>query len=180
MSLISSDRLDLIPLNQDMLASSLEGRLAEVELWLDARLPTGWPDHRDVFQLRLDQLREKPELLPWLLRAMVLRESREVIGHVGFHTAPGAEYLEPFSPGAVEFGFTVYPEFRRRGFAREAALALMRWATEQHGVGRFVLSIRPDNLPSQALARGLDFVKIGSHIDDVDGEEDVLELKERG
>jgi RimJ/RimL family protein N-acetyltransferase len=37
-----------------------------------------------------------------------------------------------------------------------------------------VLSIRPDNTASQALAAGLGFVRIGSHIDDVDGLEDIL------
>ena len=51
----------------------------------------------------------------------------------------------------------------------------MRWAHQVHGVTRFVLSIRPDNTASQALAAGLGFVRIGSHIDEVDGLEDILE-----
>ena len=51
----------------------------------------------------------------------------------------------------------------------------MKWACEAHGVRRFVLSIRPDNIPSQALAAQLGFVRIGSHIDEVDGLEEILE-----
>jgi RimJ/RimL family protein N-acetyltransferase len=51
----------------------------------------------------------------------------------------------------------------------------MRWAHQIHGVTRFVLSIRPDNIASQALAAGLGFVRIGSHIDEVDGLEEILE-----
>jgi RimJ/RimL family protein N-acetyltransferase len=55
------------------------------------------------------------------------------------------------------------------------AEALMQWAHQVHGVTRFVVTIRPDNAPSQALAAGLGFVRIGSHIDEVDGLEDILE-----
>jgi ribosomal-protein-alanine N-acetyltransferase len=112
-----------------------------------------------------------------LLRGMVLRKDAIMIGHIGFHTAPGPEYLRPFAPGAVEFGFEIYPAFRRRGYAREASLALMRWAKEVQGISHFVLSIRPDNIPSQSLAASLGFVRIGSHIDEVDGVEDVLEYR---
>jgi RimJ/RimL family protein N-acetyltransferase len=54
---------------------------------------------------------------------------------------------------------------------------MMRWARQTHGVIRFILSIRPDNTASQALAAQLGFVRIGSHIDEVDGLEDVLEYR---
>ena len=60
--------------------------------------------------------------------------------------------------------------------AREAALALMQWARDDHGITSFVVSIAPGNQASQALAAGLGFVRIGSHVDDVDGPEDVLVL----
>ena len=100
-----------------------------------------------------------------------------MVGNIGFHTAPNAEYLRPYSPGGVEFGYTVEPPFRRQGYAREASLALMRWAHEEHNVTRFVVSIRPDNIASQALAAGLGFARIGSHIDEVDGLEEILELR---
>ena len=53
----------------------------------------------------------------------------------------------------------------------------MRWALLAHGVTRFAMTIRPDNHPSQALASQLGFVRIGSHIDEVDGLEDILECR---
>ncbi len=52
----------------------------------------------------------------------------------------------------------------------------MRWARDVHGVTGFVLSISPANLPSQALAASLGFTRIGEHMDEVDGVEDVLSL----
>jgi hypothetical protein len=80
-----------------------------------------------------------------------------MIGHIGCHTAPNAEYLRAIAPGAVEFGFTVFPDFRRQGYAREASVALMTWAHQTHGVSRFVLSIPPRQrpLPGPSRATGL-------------------------
>lgn len=160
------------------LRASLQRNLREAEQQLHLSLPTEWPEGKgDVLSLRLNQLEDDPCLQPWLLRAMALRGTGVMVGHIGFHTAPGADYLLPFSPGAVEFGFSVFPSFRRRGYAREASLALMHWARHTQGVTKFVLTIRPDNTASQSLAAQLGFVRIGSHVDDVDGLEDVLECK---
>lgn len=175
---IHSSRLDLIPMTPAFLRASLKGDVHEAEQQLQVSLPADWPgEHAAVLSLRLRQLDEEPALQPWLLRAMARRETGIMVGHIGFHTAPGADYLRPFSPGSVELGFTVFPSFRRQGYAREASVALMRWAVQVHDMKSFVMSIRPDNGPSQALAAQLGFVRVGSHVDEVDGLEDVLECK---
>jgi ribosomal-protein-alanine N-acetyltransferase len=171
---IYSERLDLVPLNPALLRAMLEHDLAEARRILGVPIPEGLLDSTDVLSLRLKQLELDPTLQPWSLRAMVLREGGVMVGHIGFHTAPGEEYLRPYAPGGVEFGFTVYPPFLRQGYAREASKALMHWAHQNHGVTSFVLSIRPDNAASQALAAELGFERIGSHIDEVDGVEDIL------
>ena len=172
---LSTPRLDLIPLTPAFLRASWQGNVHEAEKLLGLSLPTGWPDCRDVLELRLQQLESDPGLQPWLLRAVVLRRERIMVGHIGFHAAPGAEHLQSQSPGAAELGFEIFPPFQRRGYAREAATALMQWANSEHGVTHFILSIRPDNLASQALAAKLGFTRIGSHLDAVDGWEDVLQ-----
>ncbi len=175
---IHSPRLDLIPMTPAFLRASLRGDIREAERHLQVFVPPEWPgEHLDVLSLRLKQLDEEPALQPWLLRAMVCRETGIMVGFIGFHTAPGADYLRRLSPGSVELGFTVFPSLRRQGFAREASLALMRWASQVHHVSSFVMSIRPDNVPSQALAAQLGFVRVGSHVDEVDGLEDVLEYR---
>jgi len=160
------------------LRASLRCDLPEAERELQASLPPDWPgEHAEVLSLRLKQLDCEPALQQWLARAMVHRGTGVMIGHIGFHAAPGADYLRPFSPGAVELGFTVFPAFRRQGYAREASIALMRWARRVHDVRSFVMSIRPDNVPSQALAAQLGFVRVGSHVDEVDGPEEVFEYR---
>lgn len=171
---IHSERLDLVPLTPAFLQAMLEHDLARAGGILQVRILSDFLNSMDVIALRLEQLEADPTFQPWSLRAMILRERNVMIGHIGFHTAPGDKYLHAYAPGGVEFGFTVYPPFLRKGYAREASMALMRWAHQVHDVRRFVLSIRPDNIASQALAAGLGFVRVGSHIDEVDGLEDVL------
>ena len=159
----------------DFLRASLARDMGAAARLLQASLPGEWPTgEEDVLALRLAQLDREPALQPWLLRAIVLREAGVVVGCIGFHGAPGSESLRPYSARGVEFGFTVFAPFRRRGLAREAALALMDWARATDRSAEFFLTIRPDNLPSQALAARLRFVRVGSQMDEVDGIEDVL------
>ena len=171
---IHSERLDLVPLTPAFLRAMLEHDLAGAVGILQVGLPDGLLDSAHIIAWWLKKLEADPTYQPWSARAMVLRERRAMIGHIGFHTAPDAEYLRPYAPGGVEFGFTVYPPFLRQGYAREASMALMHWAYDVHDVTTFVLSIRPDNTASQALAAVLGFVRIGPHIDEVGGLEDIL------
>jgi ribosomal-protein-alanine N-acetyltransferase len=175
-STIASLRLDLILMHSDFLRASLAGDRPAAERLLGRSIPPDWYEKRAIMEMRLTDLQEDPSLQPWLLRAMVLREEGLMVGHIGCHGAPDAAYLRDIAPGALEFGYTVFPEFRRRGYAREAARALMRWAHQEQQVSRFILSIRPDNLPSLCLARQFGFQRIGSHVDEVDGLEDIYEL----
>ena len=172
---IRSERLDLISMTPEFLRASLARDGREAARLLRLRLPAGWPaGDADVLALRLVQLERDPALQPWLLRAIAHRGTGTVVGHIGFHAAPGSENLRPYSARGVEFGFTVFPGFRRRGIAREASLALMDWARQAQDGTEFFLTIRPDNAASQALAAGLGFVRVGSQMDEVDGLEDVL------
>ena len=173
---ICTDRLDLIAMTPAFLRASVEGDLVEAERQIQLSLPEDWPDIRPVLELRLKQLESNPDLQPWLLRAIGLRRTHEMVGHIGFHDQPGADYLREWSPGGVEYGFTVFPAHRRKGYAREASLALMRWAHDHHRVTEFVATISPSNVASQALVADLGFVRVGSHVDEIDGVEDVLVL----
>ena len=162
------------------LAASLQGARAQLDVLLGVAVPEDWPDDSQWPRRRLDQLREDPELQPWLLRAIVLRAERRMVGHIGFHGRPGDECLRELAPGGVEFGYTVFASDRRRGYAREACEALMEWAHRSYGVSRFVVSINPANPASLALATQLGFDRIGSHVDEEDGPEDIFERRVDG
>ncbi len=174
--LIRSDRLDLVLLQMDALQHSLAEDIIALQHHLGVDVPLDWLEAKGLVKLRYEQIIHNPDYAPWSIRAITLREKRVMIGYIGFHTKPGASYLESFAPNGVEFGYTIFPAFRRNGYAREAVIALMKWSYEEYSVPEFVLSISPDNIPSLKLAHGLGFAKIGSQVDEEDGVEDIFKL----
>ena len=158
MESIVSERLELRPLDAEALGALLER--SDVE-------------DRRFFELRRRELEARPDLLGWFVWAVVVDD--EMVGHAGFHGPPGRNAQNDGE--AVEIGYTIYPQYRRRGYATEAAQALITWAREQHGIRRFLFSISPDNEPSLAIARRLGFREVGRHLDEEDGEELEFELR---
>jgi len=168
---IATERLELVWLSPGMIEALLDSRRDE----LPFAVPDDWPDDHDrrFLAFRLRQTGEDPSRAPWLVRAIVLPESREMIGHIGFHGPPGINARR--APEALEVGYTVFPDHRRQGYAAEAVGALLAWAQEQ-GVGHFIASVAPQNEPSLRLVRRLGFSEVGRHWDDEDGEELEFEL----
>jgi ribosomal-protein-alanine N-acetyltransferase len=77
------------------------------------------------------------------------RATTEPVGQVGLlmQLVDGVE--EP------EIGYLIHRPFWRRGLATEAALGVRAWAFETQGHERVISLIRPENLPSQGVARKL-------------------------
>jgi len=117
-------------------------------------------------------MQQSPESAEWLLRSIVRREDKRMVGVINFHGPPD-------EMGRAELGYMIFEEYRRRGYASEGARAMMSWAHAAHGVVTFVLSISPENGPSLRLAESMGFQRIGTQIDDIDGEEWVFEMKLR-
>ena len=174
MDIIHSPRLDLIALSPDFLSASIRGDLASASQLINLVIPPEWLEANWLMEMRLAKLHENPALEPWLLRAVGLRETKFMVGFIGFHTLPGADYLNPYAPNSVEFGYTIFPDYRGKGYASEAAQALMDWATREHDVRRFVVSISPTNQPSLRIAQKFGFRKVGFFTDPEDGVEDVF------
>ena len=122
-------------------------------------------------KLRLD---EDALYQPWSARAIILADSGTVIGHIRFHSRPDPVDLHPFARDAIEFGYTIFPDYRRQGYAAEASVAMMAWAQAMFGVRAFVATISPDNVASRALIARLGFARVGQVMDEVDGVEDVF------
>jgi RimJ/RimL family protein N-acetyltransferase len=170
---IRTERLELASMSVPFMAA-LEARdLPAAERAIGAAVPAWLPGQLDHFlQLRLAQLADDPASRPWLGRAMILTEGegrRRVVGTVGFHGPPD-------ELGRLEVGYSVDPDHRRRGFAREAVAAMFDWAASTHGIHRFIASISPTNEASLGLAAGFGFEQTGSHVDEIDGLELVFEV----
>jgi ribosomal-protein-alanine N-acetyltransferase len=171
---IESSRLWLVSMGTPVLEALLADDRITAERLLGCRIPADYPLERMPVALRLKQLRADPSEEPWLLRAMVDRDSETMIGHIGFHAPPHGEYLAEIAPDGVEIGYTVHLPFRRQGYAKEAVLALMHWAFSRHEQRCFVLFVSPQNFPSTAMAESLGFAKCGSNVDDIDGVETIF------
>lgn len=168
-----TERLTLVDLSPAVLEALIGRDVARAETIGGMLIPAGWPDEHDRrwLELRLRRMREDPATEGWFTRAMVLRDDprRPMIGHIGFHGPPREH-------GEVEMGYTVFPEYRRQGFAIEAARGLMDWVRREHGIRSFVVSISPDNEPSLKMADRLGFRRAGEQWDEEDGLEWVFQL----
>ena len=169
MKILRSDRLELVSMGPALLEALLAGDLVRAAQIGGFHIPGDLVLSRRTLQRRLRQIRANPGVQPWLLRAIVIIESGTMCGRIGFHSEPGPEDLRDVAPDGVELGYAIGERFRRQGYAKEAALMLMRWAFETHHQRSFILSIAPDNVASLALARSLGFREAGSHIDQEDG-----------
>ncbi len=82
----------------------------------------------------------------WLV---VDRASSKPVGQVGLIMQEVEGSWQP------EIGYLVHKHYWRRGYASEAALGVREYAFNVRGKGRVISLIRPENIPSQAVARKL-------------------------
>jgi [ribosomal protein S5]-alanine N-acetyltransferase len=135
---------------------------------LGYQLPEQFPgDLRGLLSRRLAQLEKNSLEQPFLARSLVF--DGQMIGYAGFHAMPSFA-------GRLEVGYTIFPDFRRQGFALEAVRGLFEWAKLESDVITFVASVSPRNVASLALIAKLGFVQVGRQWDEEDGEELVFEL----
>lgn len=165
--------IELVPLTPQVIEAALDGRRAEAAGLLGIELPDEFPleGEKGFLRLRLRQMREDARFRAWCPHAVVL--GGQMIGHAGYHGPPGVNSTN--NPEAVEFGYTIFPPYRGRGYATQAARMLMDLA-EERGIRHFVLSVGPDNEPSLAIVRKLGFKHTGERMDEEDGLELVFEL----
>ena len=169
MKILRSRRLELVSMGPTLLEALLAGDRARAAQIGGFQIPNDLTLSKRTLQMRLQQIRANPKVRPWLLRAIVIRQSQTMCGRIGFHSEPGPEDLRDVAADGVELGYAIGEPFRRRGFAKEAAFVLMRWAYETHRQRCFILSVAPNNEASLAMAHSMGFSEVGSHIDKEDG-----------
>jgi len=162
--LVALDRAVLLALAAGDLASA--GRTAGIEF------PEFFAGEAWLWQLHADRMVQHPGSVGWLARAAVELSTGAVVGHAGFHFNPDAH-------GMAEIGYTVLPEHRGRGLAKEIAGELLAFAAA-HGVVTVRASVSPGNQASLAVIRHWGFAQTGEQWDDKDGLELVFERPARG
>ena len=151
MSIIRTDRLDLIPAPTEFLELLVANEYERAGDLLNLTVPDGWPNDDDAraglsFHLKAIQ-RNSAELF-WRIRLIVLSSNRTLIGSINLKGLPDES-------GTVEIGWGVSPEYRRRGIAMEASEAVIKWVCSQPKVRRIIATIPTDNRVSIRVAERL-------------------------
>ena len=105
-----------------------------------------------------DMARRSPGEPGWVQFSVELRDTGGIVGDVGLSPAAG-------EPGVVQIGYTMAPEFQRRGYAAEAVGALVAYAFEALGASVIRAHASADNAPSIRVAEkvGLRLVERFEH-----------------
>lgn len=153
---LESERLTLVPVTTALTNAHLAGREALAEL-LGAEVPASWPPplyDDDAVRHFLRQLEEGPGS-EWCSYYVLLRPDGQgrsvVVGICGFKGAPDDK-------GEVEIGYSVVPEFQRRGIASEACEALLDLAFAGPEVRRVIGHTLEHLTPSIGVMEKLGFV----------------------
>jgi RimJ/RimL family protein N-acetyltransferase len=162
---IRTPRLDLVPIAPEVIHLLVDGKRDQAQVAAGIAFPGEFPTLDELsgfLPIQLQRMETEPARRGWMARFIVIREpDRLLAGHCGFHGPPA-------TIGRAEIGYTVFTEFRGRGYAKEAATALKEWAFGQ-GEHEVFASVAPANGASLAVVRALGFEQVGEQIDDVDG-----------
>lgn len=137
-------------------------RLADFEmiaaLWSDAemvRFIGGVPSSREASWSRFLRYLGHWTALGFGYWVIFDKATDRFVGEIGL-----ADYqrdMVPSMDGMAEMGWVLNPEFHGKGYAHEAALAVLRWASQQLD-RQLCCIIAPNNIPSLHLATKLGFV----------------------
>jgi RimJ/RimL family protein N-acetyltransferase len=129
---------------------------------IGTEVAAGWPPElydADAVRWTLRWMEAHPDEVRWGFHYFVEREPEtgdRVIGAGGYTGGPDAT-------GTVELGYSVVPERRRRGFAREAVDGLLAHAFASDAVTRVIAHTLVELAPSIGVLRsaGFRFVGVG-------------------
>lgn len=154
---LESERLVLLPLD-DSAAEEMVEVLADPALYVHTG---GEPP--DLEELRTRYARQAVGRSPdgsqlwfnWIART---RESFTAVGYV--------QVTFTLEDGVADVAWVIGSRHQRRGYAREAAAAVVDWLRSSPGVRRTTAHIGDENVASQGVARGLGFRPSGNVEDD--------------
>lgn len=115
------------------------------------RFMTPPDDNHDVERARLrDYIDKVYGLFGYGYWALVDKASGQLIGRMGFSTEQSSTY-----------GYLIHKEYRRQGYAAEAARAMLPYARNVLGLEEIRAEVHNNNVPSIEFLQSLGFRKVG-------------------
>lgn len=152
---IHTKRLVLIPVTYEITSTLIKGSSEEIEK-LGVTAHSNWPteDTKDILPIINRALEETKTPSGFEFWMIVNKESREIIGDIGFHGKPDEN-------GVVEIGYGLVEQERGRGYGFEAAKAIMDWTLAQEEVKVIKADCLIDNIPSVRILEKLGMRQTG-------------------
>jgi len=160
MDIYHTARLDIITCNSDLMNVLAHG-VSELGFVLEVNIPDSWPVSPEAIPLFHEMYRADTSLSGWLNYFAVCRENLTMIGDCG--------YLGKPVNGNVEIGYSVIPEYRRKGFAFEMVSFLVYHAFSSGMVSKITAYTLKNNIPSIKVLENLNFILADDHVESDEG-----------
>jgi [ribosomal protein S5]-alanine N-acetyltransferase len=162
---IETMRLQMIPYTPEQLLALIDN-VPEFEKKMGFTAAKGLRDFiisDEVSPAWIERLRASSEPDPWTHGfAVIDRESRSIVGNVGFKGPPNEQ-------GMVEIAYGIVPDYEGRGYATEAAALLVKFASGHSEVSLIRAHTLPTNNPSTRVLMKCGFEYVGEVVDPEDG-----------
>jgi ribosomal-protein-alanine N-acetyltransferase len=152
--MIETDRLMIIPLNQEQLDLYLQAddKFENLfELACTGRRVV--PDVKEMvekFTLSKMKIANADNYLFYTFWIVVEKSSRSIVAELGFKG-------EPNKDGEIEIGYGTLPNSRNKGFMTEAVGAMIKWASNREGVRWLLAETDETNIASIRIVQKNNF-----------------------
>lgn len=153
--------LTLTPCTLDHANALIEGPQS-FERAFHLRVMPGYLEFPEALIFFRDQLRDHPEQSRWWTYLVIHRADSALIGMAGYKGPPDDQ-------GVVEIGYGIANDYRGRGYATEAARALIGDAFTDPQVSAVIAHTMPEENPSTSVLSKVGMVRDGEMIDPEDG-----------
>ncbi len=149
-----TERLILIPYTIQICKNIMDNNFADL-FKMGLKKGKSWPDNDVIETLpkiinNLSKVESPTGFESWMI---VKKDSSEIIGDIGFK---GFNYEQE----NADIGYGIVYEERRKGFAEEAAIELIKWAFSTKMLREITAKCLIDNISSINLLQKINFIEI--------------------
>lgn len=138
---IATERLLVITFEAEMMTALLEGT-EKLEKLIPYKVPVKYPMdvYKQFFPYKIKRFSQYPEENKW--EGLIIdKENQTVIGDIGYKEGPNEK-------GEINLGYSILSRYQGKGYATEAALAMVKWGLSQPDVQKITATCSPENLAS--------------------------------
>jgi len=161
---IETKYLELIAANLEMVTAEIND-LSRLQKLLNAKISNNWPpplNDEESMSYFKKFIEENPDGLGWgmwyFIRIQPDESGRMAVGNGGFKGIPSED-------GIVEIGYSILPEFQKKGYATEAVNGLLKWAFLHPQINRVIAETLPELHPSIRVMEKNGFVFVGEGVE---------------